>query len=87
MQTEFIPGYCESFGTSYANFSGAGVRIQLVNLSTGYSDFNGTNNVECFDSYNASSPLYSDVSVDNTYDRQWDWFLCSGFGWYVSFLL
>ena len=49
----------------------------------GYSDFSGTYNVACFDTYNASNPLYSDLSVGNAYDRQWDWFICGGFGWYV----
>ncbi len=57
------------------------ILIKLTNLCTGYQDFNGTYNVDCFDTYNVSNPLYADLSVDNTYDRQWDWFLCSGFGW------
>jgi hypothetical protein len=62
--------------------------IKLTNSFTGYQDFNGTYNVDCFDTYNATSPLYADLSVGNGYDRQWDWFLCSGFGWYVyKFLL
>ena len=33
--------------------------------------------VACFDSYNASSPLFTDTSVDNAVDRQWEWFLCN----------
>jgi hypothetical protein len=57
---------------------------KLTSFSTGYADFDGTYNVECFNSYNASNPLYSDISVANAYDRQWDYFLCGGFGWYVS---
>lgn len=32
---------------------------------------------ECFDTYNASSPIFTDVSVNNTIDRQWQWFLCN----------
>jgi hypothetical protein len=57
------------------------ILFKVTDFSIGYQDFNGTYNVDCFDTYNASNPLYSDLSVDNTYDRQWDWFLCSGFGW------
>ena len=33
--------------------------------------------VACFDSYNASSPIYTDTSVGNAVDRQWEWFLCN----------
>jgi hypothetical protein len=35
--------------------------------------------VDCYNSYNASSPIYTDISVDNAVDRQWEWFL-----WYAS---
>ncbi|MCJ1245001.1 hypothetical protein MMC30_002202 [Trapelia coarctata] len=33
--------------------------------------------VACFDTYNASSPLFTDVSVGNSVDRQWQWMLCN----------
>lgn len=62
------------------------VRFYKLLTSPGYAEFNGTNNVLCFDTYDASLPTYSDTSVDNTYDRQWDYFLCGGFGWWVSIL-
>ncbi|KAG0647338.1 putative extracellular serine carboxypeptidase [Hyphodiscus hymeniophilus] len=52
--------------------------------SFGYPEFAGTLNVLCFDTYNSSLPTYSDISVDNAYDRQWDYFLCSGFGWWQN---
>ena len=45
--------------------------------SYGYDDFAGTINVECFNTYNTSSPLFTDYSVTNTFDRQWIWFLCN----------
>jgi hypothetical protein len=41
------------------------------------SSFEGTLNTECFDSYNASNPIYTDTSVDNAIDRQWMWLLCN----------
>lgn len=45
--------------------------------SYGYADFNGTNNVACFNTYNASSPIYTDLTVGNAFDRQWNWMLCN----------
>lgn len=45
--------------------------------SYGYADFNGTYNIGCFDTYNLSSPYYTDLSVSNAFDRQWLWFLCN----------
>ncbi|KUJ07461.1 putative serine peptidase [Mollisia scopiformis] len=68
---------------NYANWMST-VLVPGFCESYGYSVFNGTNNVLCFDTYNASLPTYSDYSVDNTYDRQWDWFLCEGFGWWQN---
>ena len=54
--TEFLPGWCQSYG---------------------YSDWNDTYSVACFDTYNTSSPLFTDYSVDNSFDRQWAWMLCN----------
>ena len=31
----------------------------------------------CYDTYNASSPLFTDLTVGNPFDRQWMWFLCN----------
>ena len=31
----------------------------------------------CFDTYNASNPMFTDVTLANTIDRQWQWFLCN----------
>lgn len=31
----------------------------------------------CFDTYNATSPLFTDITVGNAVDRQWNWFLCN----------
>lgn len=41
--------------------------------SYGYEDWNDTWSVGCFDTYNASSPLFTDISVGNAADRQWVW--------------
>ncbi|TVY71366.1 putative extracellular serine carboxypeptidase [Lachnellula suecica] len=33
--------------------------------------------VSCLDTYNASSPMYTDYTVGNPWDRQWMWLLCN----------
>ncbi|POR33927.1 Thymus-specific serine protease [Tolypocladium paradoxum] len=33
--------------------------------------------IACYDSYDKSSPMYTDTSVNNTANRQWMWFLCN----------
>ncbi|KAH8812182.1 serine carboxypeptidase [Xylogone sp. PMI_703] len=69
--------------TGYANW----VKNELIPgecESYGYPEFNGTYNVECFNTYNASLPTYTDVRVDNPYNRQWNWLLCGGFGWWQN---
>lgn len=42
-----------------------------------YGYFTGTYNVECFDTYTASNPMFTDTSLNNTVDRAWEWFLCN----------
>ncbi|KAK8209937.1 peptidase S28 [Phyllosticta paracitricarpa] len=49
--------------------------IRLDCASYGY--WTDDDDLSCFDTYNASSPLFTDVSVDNAIDRQWQWFLCN----------
>lgn len=45
--------------------------------SYGYSDWTDEYSLGCFDTYNSSSPLFTDKSVDNAIDLQWQWFLCN----------
>ncbi|KAF2716554.1 serine carboxypeptidase [Polychaeton citri CBS 116435] len=45
--------------------------------SYGYPEFNGTYNTACFDTYDPSSPLFTDTSLSNEVDRQWFWMLCN----------
>lgn len=37
----------------------------------------GKYNAECFNKHNASSPMFTDTSVLNSFDRQWLWILCN----------
>ena len=43
----------------------------------GYEDWQGNYSIGCFDTYNTTSPLYTDTSLSNTFDRQWTWLLCN----------
>ncbi|KAF3763262.1 hypothetical protein M406DRAFT_356989 [Cryphonectria parasitica EP155] len=45
--------------------------------SYGYDVWTDEWDVGCFDTYNASSPFFTDRSVDNIYNLQWNWFLCN----------
>lgn len=45
--------------------------------SYGYDDFAGTNNTACLDTYNASSPIFTDTTLSNVADRQWVWMTCN----------
>jgi hypothetical protein len=47
------------------------------NLGPDYPEFAGTNNTFCFDTYNASNPLFTDTSLSNVIDRQWVWMTCN----------
>ncbi|CAI9630996.1 unnamed protein product [Alternaria burnsii] len=42
-----------------------------------YPDFNTTDNTGCFDTYNASSPLFTDTKLGNSMSRQWVWMTCN----------
>lgn len=51
--------------------------VLLPGYCEGYGYFSGTMNIECFETYNATNPMYTDVSLSNTVDRQWEWMLCN----------
>ena len=43
----------------------------------GYDEYSDPLSLGCFDSYNASSILYRDTSLDTALNRQWFWMLCN----------
>ena len=45
--------------------------VDFCNETYGY--FGGGLNTECFDTYNASNPIFADHSLSNTASRQWVW--------------
>ncbi|MCJ1316208.1 hypothetical protein MMC15_001528 [Xylographa vitiligo] len=49
----------------------------LPGYCANYGYWTSERDVSCFDTYNATSPLFTDLSVGNTVDRQWQWFLCN----------
>lgn len=66
--------------TNYANWFNT---LYLPGACAGYGYWTDEYSVDCFNTYNASSPIYTDISVANAVDRQWEWFLCNQpFGWW-----
>lgn len=51
--------------------------ILLPDYCSGYGYWSDPSDLACFDTYNATSPIYTDISVDNAINRQWNWFLCN----------
>jgi len=63
-----LAGYAQWFNDTYLPGTCAGY---------GYAEWQDPYSVQCFNTYNASSPMYTDTSLSNTFDRQWIWFLCN----------
>lgn len=42
-----------------------------------YAAYNGTYNTYCFNTYDPANPAFTDTSLSNAYDRQWQWMLCN----------
>ncbi|KAL1849332.1 hypothetical protein VTK73DRAFT_9925 [Phialemonium thermophilum] len=51
--------------------------VYVPGACASYGYWTGPESLDCFDTYNASSPFFTDVSLDNTINRQWNWFLCN----------
>ncbi|KAH8423270.1 putative serine peptidase [Aspergillus melleus] len=49
----------------------------LPGYCASYGYWTDERSISCFDTHNASSPLFTDTSVANGMDRQWQWFLCN----------
>jgi len=57
----------------------------LVCNSYNYPEFQGTMNTACLQNQNASNPLFHDLAVNNTGNRQWNWMLCNEpFEWWQA---
>ncbi|KAF2162460.1 hypothetical protein M409DRAFT_37398 [Zasmidium cellare ATCC 36951] len=55
----------------------AWLRSYIPGSCASYGYFQGDENTDCYDSYDASSPIFTDLSVNNTASRQWTWILCN----------
>ncbi|KAI1386599.1 peptidase S28 [Hypoxylon trugodes] len=51
--------------------------VELPGYCESFGYFNGTYNTECFQSLNASNPIYHDLAPSNAGNRQWNWMLCN----------
>ncbi|KAF2501770.1 serine carboxypeptidase [Lophium mytilinum] len=58
----------------YASFFNETV---LPGFCAGYGYFEGDYNVECFDTFNGSNPMFTDHTLSNVVDRQWVWLTCT----------
>ncbi|KAJ5692913.1 hypothetical protein N7462_002336 [Penicillium macrosclerotiorum] len=52
-------------------------KIWLPGSCNSYGYWADSLTTACYDTHNASSPMFTDISVDNAIDRQWQWFLCN----------
>lgn len=66
-----------SSGAATAHHPSPSILTSKIADCANYGYWNDNSSLACFDTYNASSPLFTDVSVDNAIDRQWQWFLCN----------
>ncbi|KAJ5935397.1 Peptidase S28 [Penicillium verhagenii] len=61
-----LSGYAKWFKTVY-----------FPDSCSSYGYWTDSNSIACYDTYNASSPFYTDITVGNEIDRQWQWLLCN----------
>ncbi|KUJ21682.1 uncharacterized protein LY89DRAFT_729195 [Mollisia scopiformis] len=57
----------------YANW----VNTSLIPGFCQYYGYTDERDLSCFDTYNASMSFYTDYTVGNPWNRQWNWFLCN----------
>ena len=73
-----LSGYASWFNSTYLPGTCEG-------YSSAYEEWQGERNVKCFDTYDKSSPMYTDISLSNAFDRQWVWMTCNEpFGYYQT---
>ncbi len=53
------------------------VNVLIPGYCAQFGYWAGSGDLGCFDTYNTSSPLFTDDSLSNTVDRQWQWLLCN----------
>jgi hypothetical protein len=59
--------------TGYANWIKNSI---LPGYCTGYG-YSDPTDLGCLDTYDTNNTLYTDYTVGNPWDRQWNWFLCN----------
>ncbi|RYP15867.1 hypothetical protein DL766_009291 [Monosporascus sp. MC13-8B] len=63
-----LPNYAKWYTTSY---------LPGLCASYGYEDWQDKNSVLCLDTYNASSPMFTDWTESNAFFRTWVWMTCN----------
>ncbi|KAM0451596.1 hypothetical protein ACHAPV_009937 [Trichoderma viride] len=64
--TKALAGYAKWF-----------TELSLPNACSTYGYWKGEFDVDCYNTHNASSPLFTDLTPTNSANRQWNWFLCN----------
>ncbi|KAI1081547.1 endoprotease endo-Pro [Whalleya microplaca] len=86
-----IEGALSNSTAHLTNSDGVGLKKALPNFAKwfkaaylpgycagyGYKEWEHRNSVACFDTYNATSPLFTDHTAANTGDRPWVWMTCN----------
>ncbi|KAI5925213.1 putative serine peptidase [Camillea tinctor] len=86
-----IEGVVPNSTASYTSSNGVGLENALPKFAQwftseylpgycaayGYEDWQDEDNVQCFDTYNATSPVFTDWSSANAIDRTWVWMTCN----------
>ncbi|KAF7169373.1 hypothetical protein CNMCM6106_004298 [Aspergillus hiratsukae] len=61
-----LKGYASWFNSTF-----------LPGYCANYGYWTDEYSIDCFDTYTRSSPMFTDLSLNNTVNRQWVWFTCN----------
>lgn len=68
---------CQGVRTAPVTVGCCVVLTPLACAESGYPEWADPLSVGCYNSHNASSPTFTDWSVEGRWDRQWVWMLCN----------
>jgi hypothetical protein len=83
--------WCDAMEVSSDGTIAGEAGVGLEKALEGYSQYYKANYPDyycpgggCFSTYDLSSSQYTDITVNNDWNRQWFWFVCTEFGWFQS---
>lgn len=63
--------------TALAGYASWVNETMLPGFCAGFGYWTDERSVDCFDTYNASNPMFTDTTLSNTVYRQWVWMTCN----------